>query len=73
MKDYKCRIGILHLKDMKAGDQKERTWPGNGIIDFKSILKIKDKTGVDYLIVENEVNEEGISCAVNGINFLKNL
>ncbi len=73
IKDYKGRIGILHLKDLKAGELKERTWPGNGVIDFKSILKLKEKAGIDYLIIENEVNEEGISCAVNGINFLNKL
>jgi len=73
MKDYKGRIGILHLKDMKTGEKQERTWPGNGIIDFRSILNRYKKDGVDYLIVENEVNEEGISCAVNGIKYLKSI
>jgi len=71
--DYKGRIGILHLKDMLKDDSRERTCPGMGCLDFKSIITLKKDAGIEYLIIENEKNEAGIDCATKAIGYLKKL
>lgn len=71
IKSYPDRIGLLHLKDMTNDDTQDKTCPGNGKIDFGPILAQKDKTAIDYLIVEQESTEDGLLCAKESMNYLK--
>jgi len=72
MRQYQGRIGILHLKDMLDGTR-ERACPGEGMLDFASILALQEETKVDYLIVENEKNEKGVPCATSALHYLQQL
>ena len=48
------RFPLLHLKDMDNTAQHAFTEVGNGVIDFKKILKEKKKAGVKYTFVEQD-------------------
>ena len=48
------RFPLLHLKDMDNTAQHAFTEVGNGVIDFKRILKEKKKAGVKYSFVEQD-------------------
>ena len=51
------RIDILHLKDMAVkGNDPYITECGNGNLDFGEILTIAEKTGVKYIVVEQDLN-----------------
>jgi len=73
MEEYKDRITILHLKDMRADERNKNTAPGKGIIDFKSILKEKEQTAIEYLIVEFAGEDLGVEEAIESIRYLKSL
>lgn len=54
------RIDILHLKDMGVVNDNSSIQPliteiGNGNIDFDSIVKVAEKTGVRYYCVEQDI------------------
>lgn len=53
------RIDILHLKDMAVADVKNPepliTEIGNGNIDFDSVIKVAEATGVKYYCVEQDI------------------
>jgi sugar phosphate isomerase/epimerase len=49
------RFPLWHMKDMDKTDKKMFTEVGNGIIDFKSILKHSNKAGLKYFFVEQDV------------------
>ena len=48
------RFPLLHLKDMDNTPQKAFTEVGNGIINFKEILKHREKAGLQYFFVEQD-------------------
>ncbi|MEO5891330.1 MAG: sugar phosphate isomerase/epimerase [Ferruginibacter sp.] len=48
------RFPLLHLKDMDNTADHAFTEVGNGVIDFKSILKHKKTAGVQYFFVEQD-------------------
>lgn len=48
------RFPLLHLKDMDKTPEKAFTEVGNGVIDFKEILKHKSTAGVQYFFVEQD-------------------
>ena len=73
MKQYGDRITLLHLKDMQAGEEKNNTAPGKGIIDFNSILDMKDQTATEYLIVEFNGDDLGVKDAIESLNYLKSI
>lgn len=73
MEQYGERITILHLKDMLAGKEKKNTAPGQGIIDFRSILQKKTHTATEYSIVEFAGDDLGLDDAVKSIQYLKNI
>lgn len=51
------RIDILHLKDMAVkGNDPYITECGNGNLDFGEILEVAEKTGVKYIVVEQDAN-----------------
>lgn len=55
---YPGRFKIWHVKDM---DEQGRFAPaGTGSIDFKSILAEKEKSGMEYYIVEQDMTFDGM-------------
>ena len=73
MEQYGERITLLHLKDMRAGDEEKNTAPGKGFIDFKSILQKKNQTATEYLIVEFNGEDLGVQDAVESLEYLKSI
>lgn len=53
-KQHPCRFPLMHLKDMDKTEQKAFTEVGNGVIDFKTILKNKKTAGLKYFFVEQD-------------------
>jgi sugar phosphate isomerase/epimerase len=51
---YGGRCPLLHIKDLKAAGSKEVTEVGSGVVDIKGIVRQADKSGVDWLIVEQD-------------------
>ncbi|MGH7179301.1 MAG: sugar phosphate isomerase/epimerase family protein [Tepidisphaeraceae bacterium] len=49
-----ARAPMLHLKDLAAGEEKRFAPIGQGTIDFKGILREASRTGVQWLIVEQD-------------------
>jgi sugar phosphate isomerase/epimerase len=49
------RFPLWHLKDMNNKPDQMFTEVGNGVIDFKSILKHSKKAGLQYFFVEQDV------------------
>lgn len=54
LKKFSNRLPLIHLKDM---DKEDRSFTeiGNGIINFKEVIKIAKENGVKWLIVEQDV------------------
>jgi sugar phosphate isomerase/epimerase len=48
------RFPLMHLKDMDKTEQHAFTEVGNGVIDFKTILKHKKTAGLKYFFVEQD-------------------
>jgi len=48
------RYPLLHFKDMDKTPDKSFTEVGNGVIDFKRILKSSDTAGLKYFFVEQD-------------------
>lgn len=70
IEEYQNRIGMLHLKDMADDEEKSKTCPGSGIIDFEPFIEKQKETGIDYLIVEHEGNKQGVECAKTSYEYL---
>jgi sugar phosphate isomerase/epimerase len=49
------RFELWHVKDMKSTDDRESTEIGKGIINFTGLFKLKDKAGMKYFFVEQEL------------------
>ncbi|MBB3054534.1 TIM barrel protein [Mucilaginibacter gotjawali] len=52
---YPGRFPLWHLKDMDNTPEQKFTEVGNGIIDFKAILKHANKAGLKYFFVEQDI------------------
>lgn len=52
--EHPGRFPLLHLKDMDNTAQHAFTEVGNGVINFKEILKHSKKAGLQYLFVEQD-------------------
>jgi sugar phosphate isomerase/epimerase len=48
------RVKMWHVKDMSKDDPKIQTEVGSGIVDFKTIFKNADLSGMEYFYVEQE-------------------
>lgn len=48
------RFPLMHLKDMDKTEEKAFTEVGNGVIDFKTILKHQKTAGLKYFFVEQD-------------------
>lgn len=51
---YKGRIPIVHVKDMTKDERQFFAEVGQGRIDYPSILKVAEETGVKHFIVEQD-------------------
>lgn len=49
------RFPLWHMKDMDKTEKKMFTEVGNGVIDFKRILKHSNKAGLKYFFVEEDI------------------
>jgi sugar phosphate isomerase/epimerase len=49
------RYPLVHMKDMDKTEKKAFTEVGNGVIDFKRILKDKKTAGLKYFFVEQDI------------------
>jgi sugar phosphate isomerase/epimerase len=56
---YPGRFPLWHVKDMAAGT-KEITEVGNGTIDFDKIFAAREKAGLKYWFVEQDVSKQDI-------------
>ncbi len=54
IKTYGGRCPLLHIKDLKAAGGKEVTEVGTGVVDIKGIVGQAEKSGADWLIVEQD-------------------
>lgn len=52
--EHPGRFPLLHLKDMDNTAQHAFTEVGNGVINFKEIMKHKEKAGLKYFFVEQD-------------------
>lgn len=79
LKKMEGRIDILHIKDMAVIPGKNDpyiTEIGNGNIDFVSVLKAAEDTGVKYICVEQDDWPEGVSsleCAKRSADYFFNV
>jgi len=48
------RCPLIHLKDMRDEETREMTELGHGIIDFRKVVRIAERIGVQWYIVEND-------------------
>ena len=46
---YKNRMPTMHLKEITSAADKEDTYAGNGVIDFKRILQMTQECGMEYI------------------------
>ncbi|KFF01903.1 sugar phosphate isomerase/epimerase family protein [Chryseobacterium luteum] len=56
---YPGRFPLWHVKDMKAGT-KDFTEIGSGVIDFKKIFSAKEKAGLQYWFLEQDLSDKDI-------------
>lgn len=79
LKKLEGRIDILHLKDMAVIPGKNDpyiTEIGNGNIDFATVLKVAEDTGVKYVCVEQDYWPEGVTsleCAKKSADYFFNV
>ena len=57
LRKYAGRIPLVHLKDMKNVEAKQFTEVGSGLVNVKAIVAEAEKTGVEWLIVEQDACE----------------
>ena len=53
-RDYPGRFKLWHVKDMAAGENRESTEIGSGIIDFPGLFSMRKKAGLECILVEQE-------------------
>ncbi len=70
------RTECIHLKDMAVVNQEQRMAPvGCGNINFDSVLKASEKSGVKYLLVEQDncYEEDPFDCLKKSYDYLTSL
>lgn len=75
IKKHAGRCDLIHIKDMEiVNGEKRSTEVGNGIMDFKAIIKEAEKQGAKWLIVEQEFfNKSSLESVEIGYKNLKKL
>jgi sugar phosphate isomerase/epimerase len=59
LQDFPGRFQLFHIKDMEASEDQFFTPVGEGVIDYKEILKYKDVAGMKYMFVEQDSTRDG--------------
>lgn len=74
LQDFPGRFQLFHMKDMEPGEERFFAPVGEGIIDFKEILKHKDTAGMKYMFVEQDSTRDGkaMEAVTTSFNNLKN-
>lgn len=79
LEKYPQRFGLLHLKDMRAGTERNLTGHapddtsvalGTGVIDMKGVLRAARKAGVKWYVVEEESPEPHLNIPA-GLRYLE--
>lgn len=72
IKPYAQRMPIIHLKDMTKDDQRTFAEVGTGSIDFLPILEWCERSGVEWLAVEQDVCPgnpmDSLNISLNNLN-----
>lgn len=70
--EHSGRFKTWHIKD--KGNDGQSCIIGNGIIDFKALLKQSKTAGLEYIFVEQEQYAEGtpLYCAEQSLNYIRN-
>lgn len=74
LQDFPGRYQLFHMKDMENSEDKFFAPVGEGVIDFKEILKYKDIAGMKYMFVEQDRTRDGdaMTAITTSFNNLKN-
>src|SRR5690625_7752154 len=71
---YANRMTIIHLKDMTTDERQAFAEVGEGIIDFKPILKWGEANGIKWYAVEQDICERPpLDCLQTSLNNLKKM
>ena len=68
---YPGRFASFHVKDADA--ELNQTTVGTGIVDFKTILGDRDKSGIDYYFVEDERTDDPLANLKAAFDYLQEL
>ena len=83
IRQHSDRVGMLHLKDVKAGTPTDYTTNavapeafqalGDGTVDYKSVLAAANEIGVKYTFVEQDHSKDrpAIESIARSIKYLK--
>lgn len=74
LQDFPGRFQLFHIKDMEASEDQFFAPVGEGVINFKEILKHKDVAGMKYMFVEQDNTRDGkaMEAITTSFNNLKN-
>ena len=67
---YPGRFSLFHVKD--SDENMEQTTVGTGIVDFESILKARNKAGLEYYFVEDERTDDPFGNLKANFDYLNN-
>ncbi|MFC2089487.1 sugar phosphate isomerase/epimerase family protein [Bacteroidota bacterium] len=74
IKQYPGRFEMLHVKDaLDLNERESFACPGEGVIDFERIFKLRETGGFKHLIVERDGCQHGIACARTSIDYMNSL
>jgi len=70
---YPGRFELWHVKDMKAGEGKEMTEVGTGIIDYKKLFEYSPLAGMkDFFIEQDTIIGDGFESVKESFEYLNN-
>lgn len=74
LQDFPSRFQLFHMKDMEAGEEQFFAPVGEGVLNFKEILKHKETAGMKYMFVEQDRTRDGkaMEAITTSFNNLKN-
>jgi sugar phosphate isomerase/epimerase len=59
MTQFPGRFELWHIKDMEASEDQFFAPVGEGTMDYKEIMKVKDVAGMKYFFVEQDATRDG--------------
>lgn len=74
LKKLQDRCPLLHIKDMAPGEEQFFAEIGEGILDFRDIIKVAEQVGTEWLIVEqDECRRSPFDCITTSFNNLNDM